>query len=155
MIDQGQRKGAVGFLSILSLDESLAGKDLSYVLQSNNFFFSYFAFSFHLGLVTKDDTTNEFAELCKPLQINPAVTKYRNQGSGKKARSSAKPRYGGGGGQGENADSEFKEPKPPAAESHQSKKSKHEETSGDLTGAINRTETKNSFKMLSKECVFK
>ena len=64
------------------------------------------------------------------------MTKYRNQGSGKKARSSAKPRYGGSGGQGENADSEFKEPKPPAAESHQSKKSKHEETSGDLTGAI-------------------
>ena len=90
-----------------------------------------------LGLVTKDDTTNEFAELCKTLQINPAVTKYRNQGSGKKARSSAKPRYGGGGGgPGENADSEFKEPKPPAAESHQSKKSKHEETSGVPTDAV-------------------
>ena len=148
MIDQGQRKGAVGFLSTLSLDESLAGKDLSYVLQSNNFFFSYFAFSFYLGLVTKDDTTNEFAELCKTLQINPAVTKYRNQGSGKKARSSAKPRYGGGGGQGENADSEFKEPKPPAAESHQSKKSKYEETSGDLTGAKLKNRSKCCQKML-------
>ena len=46
MIDQGQWKGAVGLLSILSLYESLAGKDRSYVLKSNNFFFSYLGFSF-------------------------------------------------------------------------------------------------------------
>jgi len=117
-----QDHGAKAFMGMAITFAGFHGKSLEALVQ--------FLYTGEVGLVTKDDTTNEFAELCKNLQINPAVTKYRNQGSGKKARSSAKPRYGGSGGQGENADSEFKEPKPPAAESHQSKKSKHEETSG-------------------------
>ena len=48
-------------------------------------------------LVTKNDITGEFAELCKLLKVNPAVTKYRNYTS-KKVKSSlasANPRFKG------------------------------------------------------------
>ena len=45
-------------------------------------------------LVTKHDKTNEFASLCNLLEVNPAVTKYRNQTSKRASVASSKPRYG-------------------------------------------------------------